>query len=85
MPSFQRYMIHIPKNSFYKFRKLGHVTDDVIIGSRDQNWSIFFHQNVPKYFLGITPNYKGLLVAIRKFTRGSVGLSFLSSVSEEVW
>ena len=73
--SFQRYMIHIPKNSFYKFRKLGHMTDDVIIGSRDQNWSNFFSPKFTQIDFrksrgGIRPHYKGLLHAIRKFSRG---------------
>ena len=57
---------HTPKNSFYEFRKLGHVTDDVIIiGSRDQNWSNFFSPTFSQIYFrksrgGIRPHYKGL-------------------------
>ena len=56
------------------------MTDDVIIGSRDQNWSKFFSPKFSQIDFrksrgGIRPHYKGLLHAIRKFSRGggSVG------------
>ena len=81
--SFQRYMTHIPKNSFYKFRKLGHVTDDIIMGSRDQNWSKSFipkfsQINFRKSHGGIILFYVPFLSGVRRYHRpGQVGLKWL--------
>ena len=75
--SFPPCMIHMHLKDFSKFQNFCHVTNDAIMGSRDQH-SIFFslkysQTDFRKSHEGISPHVEGFAIGIIKFTGGGGG------------